>query len=219
MSEGFILLHRKLLEWGWYNDINVKVLFLHCLLRANYSNAVWMGQIVERGSFITSIDGLSKETGLSTKQVRVALSKLIKTGEVGKQTTSYNTLITVISYDSYQHKGKQRANEGQTKGKQRATDKEEKQNNNILSTAFDGFWKFYDKKSDRKKCFEKWMQVVNIDNIDHVRSSVKIYVAETANDKQFRKNPLTWLNGNCWLDYPIGAKAELPRINDSLEAN
>ena len=33
---GFIKLYRSMLQWEWYDDVNVKVLFLHLLLKANY---------------------------------------------------------------------------------------------------------------------------------------------------------------------------------------
>lgn len=129
-SNGWIQLHRQLLNWEWYNHIPTKVLFIHCLLRANHTDSNWRGQKVKRGQFITSISNLSNETGLSEKQIRNALKNLEKTGEVGKQSTRQNSIITIVSYDNYQTKGEQRANEGQTRGKQRATDNNDNNNNN-----------------------------------------------------------------------------------------
>ena len=41
--EGWIKLHRQILDWEWYDDINVKVLFLHLLLTANYEDKKWQG--------------------------------------------------------------------------------------------------------------------------------------------------------------------------------
>ena len=40
---GYIKLHRKLLEWEWYSDTNVKIVFLHCLLMANHDDTKWRG--------------------------------------------------------------------------------------------------------------------------------------------------------------------------------
>jgi len=121
-------MHRALLDWEWYDDHQTTRLWIHILLSANWKDKNWRGKLIKRGSFITSLDHLSKGSGLSVKQVRRCLDNLIKTKEVGKQTTSAYTLITVLSYNDYQEKGKpkdkQRASEGQTKGKQRATTKE-----------------------------------------------------------------------------------------------
>lgn len=122
--ETWIKLYRKFEEWEWYTDVSATKLFIHFLIKANFKDQNWRGNIIKRGQRLTSVSHLSKETGLTKKQVRTALNKLEKTGEVGKQATSRNTLITVINYEQYQQEGKpeveQGANNGQTKGEQGA---------------------------------------------------------------------------------------------------
>jgi len=130
MAEGFITLERAILTWEWYDNIPTKVLFIHCLLKANHKPNNWRGIDIKRGQFITSIQRLSDETGLTTKQIRTALKNLEKTNELGKQTTSVNTLISVIKYDFYQSVGKPKANEGQSEGKVRATNNNDNNKNN-----------------------------------------------------------------------------------------
>lgn len=129
--EGWIKLHRKLIEWEWYSDTNAKVLFLHCLLKANIKDCNWKGMPIKRGQFFSSYASLSTELGLSIKEIRSASKKLEKTGELTLIGTSNGTMITVCNYVSYQHgettKGKPRASEGQAKGKPRATDREEEE--------------------------------------------------------------------------------------------
>ena len=78
-------MHRGLLDWEWYDDINVCRLFVHCLLRANHKPKQWRGKTIDRGQFWTSLDTLSAETGLSKKQIRVAFDKLKSTGEVASK--------------------------------------------------------------------------------------------------------------------------------------
>ena len=118
---GFITLHRKLLDWEWYNDINTKTLFIHCLLKANWEEKKWKGILIERGTFITSFQCLSEETNLSVKQVRLCISKLENTKEIVKKGTNKYTLLTIVKYDEYQCLENERANKRQTKDKQRAT--------------------------------------------------------------------------------------------------
>ena len=132
--EGFVIEYRKIMQWEWYTDVNTAHLFRHCILRANYQDTMWRGIEVKRGSFITSLQTLSTETGLTVKQVRTALEKLEKTGEVANCSTSKYRIITVKNYDLYQLEGKQkgkqegnvrankRAVKRQSEGKQRATD-------------------------------------------------------------------------------------------------
>ena len=82
------------------------------------------------------MQNLALETGLSVKEVRTCLKKLEKTGELGKQSTKLNTLITVTCYDKYQTKGKQEAKQGQSRGKQRATTNNDNNDNNENKFSF-----------------------------------------------------------------------------------
>lgn len=131
MHRGNILLHRKIVDWEWYNDPNAMRLFIHLLLTANWEDKKWRGNDVRRGQRITSIANLAKELCLSDKQIRIALDKLKRTSEVASKGASSFTLVTVINYDLYQDQEKIRAskgasnkaNGGQTEGKRRATTK------------------------------------------------------------------------------------------------
>lgn len=68
----------------------------------------------------------------------------------------------------------------------------------IKLSKFAQFWDLYDKKADRAKCENKFIKL-EISDIDLILLKVTSYVQNTP-DVQFRKNPLTWLNGKCWLD-------------------
>ena len=130
MNDGYIKLHRKIVDWEWYDDLPVFRLFIHLLLKANHEDRKWRGSTVKRGSCITSYATLMNETKLSKKQIERALKKLQETGEVEKVTNSQNTLIIITNYNLYQDKGetkeKQRGSEGETEEKQRGTNKNEK---------------------------------------------------------------------------------------------
>ena len=135
MNNGWIKLHRQFTSWEWYSDINVKVLFLHCLLSANHEVKKWRGIEIQKGQFITSLEHLSINTGLTVKQIRTALNKLKMTGEVACKTTSQYSIISINNWDKFQAEGKQedkqKTNEGQAEGKQRATNKNIKNIKNI----------------------------------------------------------------------------------------
>lgn len=60
------------------------------------------------------------------------------------------------------------------------------------------FWDLFDKKRDNKKCFDKWMKLKDSE-IEKIFETLPRYIASTQ-DVQFRKNPLTYLNGKCWQD-------------------
>jgi hypothetical protein len=115
---GWIRLHRKIVEWQWYQDHNVFRVFLHLLLTARYEDGHSLGIQVSRGQVITGRRKLSGELGLSEKEIRTALDKLERTGEIAKKTASKYSIITVCNYDEYQSK---EMTEGPAKGQQRAT--------------------------------------------------------------------------------------------------
>lgn len=131
---GYIRLWRRFLDWEWYDDINCKTVFIHCLLKANFKEKQWRGKSIVRGQFFTSVEALANELHLTTKQIRITLSKLELTGEIIKKGASEGTYITVCNYDNYQHieqttgqaDGEQGASEGQTKGEQGATTNNDK---------------------------------------------------------------------------------------------
>ena len=98
---GWIQLHRKFIDWEWYDDINTKILFIHCLLRANHTNKKWRGRDIKRGDFLTSYSNLSLETGLSVQKIRTAIFNLESTGEITRTSTNKLTKITICKYDTY----------------------------------------------------------------------------------------------------------------------
>lgn len=63
---------------------------------------------------------------------------------------------------------------------------------------FDDFWNAYGKKVDTAKCKAKWKKLTT-EQHKEIMANVFDYVAANS-DKQYRKNPLTYLNGQCWLD-------------------
>ena len=102
MRNGWIKLHRSLLDWEWYDDINVMRVFLHCLLMANHKDKKYRGAVVERGSFLTGRDALASQTGLTVQQIRTSLNKLKSTNELTIKSSKQGTVIQVVSYDKYQ---------------------------------------------------------------------------------------------------------------------
>lgn len=98
----YIKISRKILEWEWYKDANTKVLFLHILLKANWKPGRFQGVEVPRGSFVTSLQNLAIETGLTVRNVRTALKHLENTGEVTSNRHAKFSVITIKNYDKYQ---------------------------------------------------------------------------------------------------------------------
>lgn len=102
MNEGFILIHRRLLDWQWYSNKNDRIVWLHCLLSANWKDGYFEGKKIERGSFVTSYDKLAKEIGISVQQLRTSLNHLKSTNEITHETNNQFSIITINKYNDYQ---------------------------------------------------------------------------------------------------------------------
>ena len=141
MHRGFAKLYRKFLEWEWYDDIPCKVLYVHCILKANHKDKNYRGTPVARGTFLTSFSDLAAETGLTVKQVRIAQKKLEPQYLASKRTNKGQT-ISVVDFDTYnsytdeegKQDGTQGASMGHTEGTQGATTKNVKNGENVNNT-------------------------------------------------------------------------------------
>ena len=100
--EGWIKLHRKLVDWEWYHDSKMVHLLFHLIAKANHKDGKWRGIDIKRGQLITGRDVLKSETGISTQSIRTCLERLKSTSEITIKTTSKYSLITILKYDSYQ---------------------------------------------------------------------------------------------------------------------
>ena len=99
---GWIKIHRKILDWEWYNDSNTFRLFMHLILKANHKDKKYRGIVVKTGSLLTGRDLLSIETGLSVQQVRTCLERLKSTNEITINSSRQGTIIQIVKYKDYQ---------------------------------------------------------------------------------------------------------------------
>jgi asparagine N-glycosylation enzyme membrane subunit Stt3 len=99
---GWIKIHRKVLDWEWYDDANTFRLFMHLILKANHKDRNYRGVMVNTGSLLTGRELLSSETGLSIQQVRTCLERLKSTNEITIKTNSQGTIIQIVKYKDYQ---------------------------------------------------------------------------------------------------------------------
>jgi hypothetical protein len=162
-QQGWIKLHRQILEWEWYSDNNCFRLFLHLLLKANHKEKRFKGIELKVGSIVTSRDLLARETGLTSQQIRTALTKLISTNEITSKTSSQGTIIQIVSYEKYQVSTNEITNEQPTSNQQLTTNNNvKKEKKEIYIPEFSEFLayavsqvKFINKEDVRLK-YESW---------------------------------------------------------------
>lgn len=131
---GFIKLDRALLNWRYKDKPSYVALWVDLLLKANYEGKMWHEIQLERGQFVTSLDHLSKDTGLSIQSVRTILEKLNNDEIIVKSTNKY-TQITILKYSEYQDIDKKLTNNQQTTNKQ-LTINQQTTNNNIRNKEY-----------------------------------------------------------------------------------
>lgn len=64
--------------------------------------------------------------------------------------------------------------------------------------SFERWWLLYDKKRGKKKAQQKWLRLTPSQR-EACIAATPAYV-KSIQDKQFQKDPLTYLNGECWND-------------------
>lgn len=67
---------------------------------------------------------------------------------------------------------------------------------NLIKVSFEKFWNLYDKKKDKIKCEGKWNRLTNKER-ENCITNLPVYILSTP-DKQFRKDPSTYLNNKSW---------------------
>jgi len=86
--------------------------------------------------------------------------------------------------------------------------------NTNINISFDEFWNLYDKKVNRSKCEKKWNALSDNERVA-VMGHLPRYVPSTP-DKQFRKNPITYLNNRGWEDEVLKTTEQLIKEENKI---
>lgn len=103
MDNGWIKLHRKLLEWEWFDDPSVLKIWLWLLFSVNHETKRWRGMVIKQGQRLTSIRQICVALRMGPETVIKSLDKLKRTGEIKISSEGNNgSLITIVKYSDYQ---------------------------------------------------------------------------------------------------------------------
>lgn len=101
-KNGFIKLHRRMLDWEWLSDPPTVAVWVVILLMAEWIH----GSEPAPGQVVTTQKELAELTGLTRQQVRTALKHLEATKEITTASTKVGTkpasLITIEKWASFQ---------------------------------------------------------------------------------------------------------------------
>ncbi len=102
ITNGYIKIYRKLLQWEWWDDPIMLKAWIYILLTATHKDIRWMGVIIPRGCFVTTQRKLANELGVSRRTVQKTIKRLEKCGNISTKVNHDHTIIIVCNYDSYQ---------------------------------------------------------------------------------------------------------------------
>ena len=108
MDRGYIKLWRKIQDESWYTQPLTCHLAVHLILKANHKDKkfIWNRKeiTVNRGQLVTGRDILSRETGLSHRNIRTSLEILKNCDFLTIKSTNKFSIITICNYGKYQDK-------------------------------------------------------------------------------------------------------------------
>ena len=125
--QGWIKLHRKLLDNWVASEPELLSLWIRLLIEANHSSSKKMfnGVMIEikRGELIFGLEAFSAKSGISIGKLRRYLKLLEKDQMINRQKTNKYSVISIPCYDDYQLDDRQmtskmQANDKQTTSKQ-----------------------------------------------------------------------------------------------------
>jgi len=144
--QGWIKLHRKIKDKGWYQKSDYVHLWIHLLLEANHKGKefMWNGEIkaLKAGQFITGRKSISKETNISESKIQRVLKCFENEQQIEQQTTNKFRLITIKNWHEYQNNEQpfeQQVNNKRTTSEQQVNtnknEKNDKNEKNILAAS------------------------------------------------------------------------------------
>lgn len=207
---GWIKIHRSITDHWLYTEKRQFSKFEawnDILLTVNFTSgkSIIKGKVIliNRGESILSLESWGKRWSWNKSAVKRFFDLLKKDEMIELKNETVTTRLIVCNYDSYQSKEnesetqtKRRRNADETQTKPIEEEEERKEEKETIS--FNDFWLMYGKSSDKKKCEDKFKKL-SFEVKEKIKLILPEYIKSKPN-KQFRKNPLTWLNGECWND-------------------
>lgn len=138
VNNGYIFLHRKLLDnplcrkphWGW--------LWVVLLLKANHEEAefIWNGELMrlKKGQFVTGRKHLAEESGIPEGTVEDILNYLEKQQQIQQRKTTKYRVVTILNWHKYQKTDSKPNNRATTEQQQSNTNKNDKKEKNEKET-------------------------------------------------------------------------------------
>ena len=211
-NNGFVKTYRSIWDNPLSNKPNYLAVWLYLISHANFKDKEIIIENrktkIERGSFLGSQLKIANHFNISISSISLILKYLISENQIEIKTTTKFTLFKIIKYDYYNEGESESENKKKTNRKQKETTKKDKnvkkdKNRESVILDFNLFWNLYDKKvGDKEKVFKKYTRLT-LEEREEIKQYIPLYIQSCPN-KQYRKNPATFLNNKGWKDEIIG---------------
>lgn len=230
MDNGWVKIHRKLLENPIFTNGNFLKIWLYLLLNAQHkpNKLLWNSKVVnlEPGQLLTGRKRIAKDTKVKETSVERCLQLLESLGQIGQQKTNKYRVITLLNWRYYQDKGQQTDNKRTTNGQQMDTYKNVKNDKNVKNKhtpssqgddLFERFWTAYPKKVGKGAALKAWKKTKPSQEM--AARIIAAIIQQRGQERwqeeggRFIPNPATWLNHGRWDD-EVAEVAGAGRLSD-----
>lgn len=224
--EGWFKIHRIIFENGlWSNPADLR-LFMWLVGHAVHSeNGQRYGDVrVKRGQYLRSYRKLQEDLQYvenhqiktpALASIKRSIERLVDSNRITILGTELGTLFTILNYEKYQatesknetfkYDAEDKKEElgtglGTVAEQQRNNNKNDKNVEEVINVQieFERFWNLYDKKVSKHKSIKLWNRL-SVKDKELIFKCLPVYINATP-DKQYRKNPDTYLRNRSWTD-------------------
>lgn len=157
--EGWIRVHRKIIDAPWFNKSEYVHLWLYLLLKVNHKDQeVFIGNekvLVKRGQLLTSRHKLSEVVHIQENKIYRILKCFENEHQIKQHKTRKYTVISIVNYDMYQKSEQvneqQMNNKRTTDEQQMNTNNNDKNDNNIYLYLYNKYKEQIEKENECKK--------------------------------------------------------------------
>lgn len=215
MKDGYIKLHRKVMDSAVFCNANLWKVWCWCLLRANHrkTSILFNGAqlYLEAGQFVSGRFAGSDECKMHPSTFRNKLSQLKNMGNLDIQSDNKKSIITVVKWSKYQIResveDSRTDNNRTTTGQQQDTDKnvrmEEQDCAFDANDAFASLWQEYPRRLGKRAALRHFLASVKSQaDLERIRVALANYKAKLAKDKteeKYIQHGSTWFNN--WQDW------------------
>jgi len=211
MSEGWVKIHRKLLDNPVVcKDTDYLAIWIFLLLNATHKEMPFMFNgkkiILKPGQLITCKSSICSKLSVNESKIFRVLKLFESEQQIEQQITRHGRLVTLLKWSDYQQD--ERLNEQQVNDQRTTSERLVNANKNVKNDQeckneifFNAFWAAYPNKKAKKDAIKAFAKIEMTESLLQEIITAVNRMKETRNWQEgFIPHPATYLNGERWKD-------------------